>query len=145
MTTTEKIAALRAIHEASTEGTWMYGTPGDDCEQTRAEWMAGCAKEPDGSAAGSLWAAWQQRGGELLIPAITGDGPTSEHNAHAIVSAHNNLPALLKALEDVLGIEAAPSRPDMQPHDRDWADGYNDARREFRTAIEAALAEVDHG
>ena len=135
MTAAEKLAALRATHEAATEGPWMYGTPDDDCEQTRAEWMAECAKEPDGSAAGSLWVAWQQRDGELFIPAITGDGPTSERNAAAIVSAHNALPALLKALEDVLELHYEASFQKCLS----CSDPYPCDTAYF---IEAALAEV---
>lgn len=143
MNAAEAIAALRATHEAATEGPWMYGTPDEGCVQTSAEWMAECAKEPDGSAAGSLWVAWQQRDGELFIPAITGDGPTSERNAAAIVSVHNSLPALLKALEDVLEIaRREPHEVTCRCHIFVVSGVCNCWKARVENAVEAALAEV---
>ena len=124
MTAAEKIAALRATHEAATPGSWEWDARGDLRPVPHDEYGFDCiiGHDPIGEV-------------PVLEPA----------NAAAIVSAHNALPALLKALEGVLDIERVPvNRGQVQTYDEGWLDGYNDARREFRAVIEAALAEVDH-
>ena len=50
-----------------------------------------------------------------------------------------SLPAALAALKAVLAIEPMPNHLDMQPRDRDYADGYNDALRLAVNTIAAAL------
>ena len=56
--------------------------------------------------------------------------------------ARESLPRALDALEAVLEAEPMPNRLDMQPPDRDYAEGHNDAlrlvARELTTALEAS-------
>lgn len=56
-----------------------------------------------------------------------------------IAAARTSLPAALAALKAVLAIDPMPNHLDMQPRDRDYADGHNDALRLVADAVEAAL------
>lgn len=99
MTAADWISDRRTLIDAATEGPWYYGTPDDGCERTISEWMTLCAKGPDAPAANTLWTVWIDG---VIIPAITGDGPKSQHNAALIADARTSLPAALDALEAVL-------------------------------------------
>lgn len=139
MTATEKIAALRATHEAATEGRWQTEPHWRDEDAVLRIATCDCNSKDTQCEHQSVV---RQLGCNCCDDGLEGRA----EDFAAIVSAHNALPALLKALEDVLDIERVPvNRGQVQTYDEGWLDGYNDARREFRTAIEAALAEVDHG
>ena len=55
------------------------------------------------------------------------------------IMATNDFPRALAALKAVLAIEPMPNHLDMQPRDRDYADGHNDALRLAANAITATL------
>lgn len=102
---TERLNQIRARADAATEGPWMYGRPANDCTETRAEWMAATAAQPDAPAAEGLWTAWtlvDDRPG-VLVTSITGDGPTSRENAEFIAHSRQDVPWLLAEVERLTG------------------------------------------
>lgn len=96
MSTTEGLAArAKAALEGITDGPWRHCTaPSNDSDETHAEWLAGSligggeelhvliAESPDPKFA-------------YIVPAVTGDGPTSSRNAEFISEARQLVPDLL--------------------------------------------------
>ncbi|MGX9669944.1 hypothetical protein [Mycobacterium sp. HM-7] len=85
----------KAALEGVTKGPWRHCTaPSNDSDETHAEWLAGTligqgeelhvliAESPDPKFA-------------YIVPAVTGDGPSSSRNAEFIAGARQLVPELL--------------------------------------------------
>ena len=171
MTAAETIAALRAKHEAATPGRWergdrqhiagvnkrMFGE-GRCCYCDRGEpswvgkgqWNVTHVHEDDNPWWEHGIFAYRPKGSQVVVNDTAEYGYVTEADAHAIVSAHNALPALLKALEDVLAI-ARRELHDISCRFHSYAAisaataDCNCWKARVEQVIEDALAEVDHG
>ena len=99
---------LAAIHEVELEasrGPWRFGRPGDGLGVTAKQYTEVFLRDPDGPC-GDVWlvVSGEREAGNLLAPALTGDGPTSEANAAFIAVARTAMPKMRAALEAVLAL-----------------------------------------
>lgn len=107
--TTEIIEAELELAEKATPRPWWLGTHDGDLDDIQS-FMAACAAfYPDSRrlfmvGAGPIPDNFVADGSEpTLIPAITGNGPTSEANHEYIAAAANNYPA---ALYEILNLRS---------------------------------------
>ena len=100
--TTDPTALAREVLDAEAQATpepWAHGDVNADETQTVAEWLAACALSPDAPAAGRVWSTWTRGDdGGVIVPAVTGDGPTSAGNAALIALLRTAGPALARAV-----------------------------------------------
>lgn len=96
---------LEAVARAVMQGSWVAATPADDTNETRREWMAGLSADPDAPASG-LWVVWapEDPRPEVIITAVTGDGPTGEKAAEHIATF--DPPTMLALIERLRKAEA---------------------------------------
>ena len=99
---TDPTALAREVLDAEAHATpepWAHGDVDADETQTVAEWLAACALSPDAPAAGRVWSTWTRGDdGGVIVPAVTGDGPTSAGNAALIALLRTAGPALARAV-----------------------------------------------
>lgn len=108
--TPEQRAEWREVAAKATKGPWRAAiAPHPDNKETPGEYLARAL------VGGTLWVIWAENdtddGFDYILPAVTGDGPTSEANARFIEAAHTAVPALLDTLE---GAEAERDRLNAQ-------------------------------
>lgn len=127
--TPEQRAEWRAYADAATPGPWHAATaPHPDSGETNAEYVTRAL------VGGTLWTTWAANDTDddydYLVPALTGDGPTSEVNARFVAAARTAVPVLLDALDAAEAErDAALTRLDAVRvlHRRGWAgDGPDD-------------------
>lgn len=127
--------AIRARADAATPGPWVPAmAPSAESFETPAEYLM---KTMYGKGL-PLWVAWAPNdtddGFAYVVPAVTGDGPTSEANAEFIANARQDVPALLAEvtalLADLGAARAAHERALYDAHQRGWNErGERDAAR----------------
>jgi hypothetical protein len=92
-----RIADIAARLQAATPGPWTVGTaPRPETGQSKADYQNGSLADPDGDT--PLWVVWTKDGSsdvDYVVPAITGDGPTSEANAAFVAHARDDVQWLL--------------------------------------------------
>lgn len=107
------LAAIEARVEASTSGPWEHLTaPAKGDPSTKAEWMAHTLAGDDRL---HVLTASGERGYAYIVPAVTGDGPTSAANADFIAHAREDVPTLVaevRRLREALA-EVAKHQEDM--------------------------------
>lgn len=119
----EWLKERRTIHNAATEGPW-YKTPNDRILSESVQWPEG----DDYDVAGGLG-----RDGAVVEAIHDFDG-------NAIADAHNTLPALLTAAENVLEAIAQIDREySKAPGENAYADGMCDAAYMFDKALSEAI------
>ena len=143
MTDRNPLNLARELVDAAKRATpapWNFGTPGPEEAQSTAEWLAGCAVDPDAPAASRVWSAWttdDQRG--LIVPAVTGDGPRSEGNAAFIALARNAGPDLAHV---VLAVAALEDQLREAAHES-YREGMDDAGDAYQAAANLAHAALN--
>lgn len=140
------LAEIQERADAATPGTWQRRTaplPGE----SKAEWLAGTCHGDEPLQV--LISQSDDPRYTYLVPALTGDGPTSVANAEFIASARADVPRLVAALTAVLDAEDTGAwrtggQGDIRPWDREaWLKGYVFAREEALKAITDALGVSD--
>lgn len=91
--------ALEQLLADATPAPWNFAPgPHPDRTETKAEYLVGMLRGDQDK----VWVAYaadpEGDAEDYLVPAITGDGPTSAANAALIANARNLLPALLADL-----------------------------------------------
>lgn len=101
MTDELDLDAIEARAEAATDGPWNFAyAPNPEAgDETKAEYLANTC---DPNSPEPLWVCWtpDPEGGsdDYVIPALTGDGPTSRSNVEFIAHARDDVPALVDAV-----------------------------------------------
>lgn len=94
------IERTQATLDGITAGPWSHRiAPHDDEQETHAEWLAGTLIG-EGESLHVLIADSPDPKFAYIVPAVTGDGPTSAKNAEFIAAARTLVPELLDALID---------------------------------------------
>jgi len=93
------VERAKAVLEGITAGPWEHATaPHPDERATHAEWLAGTLIG-EGEALHVLTAASDEPRFAYVVPAVTGDGPTSARNAEFIAAARTLVPELVAEVE----------------------------------------------
>ena len=158
MTTPERLEEIRERVESASPEPWHFATaPHDPTTQTKAEFVVGalnkCRPVP------SLWTCWaavpKGTPDDYIIPALTGDGPTSESNARFIAHARSDVPDLLAEIAELRatlndahdgGNKAAKYWRELQDARRENADlaaENAELRRDLAGQAEVNSAEMD--
>ena len=139
---TDPTALAREVLDAEAHATpepWAHGDVDADETQTVAEWLAACALSPDAPAAGRVWSTWTRGDdGGVIVPAVTGDGPTSAGNAALIALLRTAGPALARAVIAVAEL-ADRLEANASELEADGADDYAEAARTDARRIRRAL------
>jgi hypothetical protein len=104
--TSDRLDEIKTRAEAATPGPWNPAiAPHPDSAQTHAEYLvASLCNEGR-----PLWVAWAENptddGFAYVVPAVTGDGPTSEANADFVAHAREDVPWLIAEVERLREIE----------------------------------------
>lgn len=89
----------RAALEGITDAPWTHHTaPSEGSTETHAEYLAG-SLIGEGEALHVLTAASPDPKFAYVVPAVTGDGPTSNRNAEFIAAARDLVPELVAEVE----------------------------------------------
>lgn len=101
--TQQELDELDRLASAATPAPWSTRTaPADDSEETKAEYLAGSLSTDDPGAALYVLIADTDRDGlAYVLPAVTGDGPTSEANARFIEAARTAVPRLVAEVREL--------------------------------------------
>ena len=100
--TPEEIAHLREIVAKATKRPWWHGQHQEETVDELSQWIGEMPAKHDGL---TLWMVGagvfgeDRNEDEIRIPAITGNGPTSEANMDFIISAVNTHEAALDLIE----------------------------------------------
>ncbi|HEY5482804.1 MAG TPA: hypothetical protein VIK31_03195 [Propionibacteriaceae bacterium] len=90
--------AVKARLAHVTPGRWEASRTADT-EETSLEWLKACLIVPDSPAKNILHVIWATDQPGVIIPAVTGDGPTSSQNAEFIAHAPEDIAAMVAAIE----------------------------------------------
>jgi hypothetical protein len=103
--------ALDELIAAATPSPWNFApAPNPDAEdQSKAGYVTGLLTDSDDRLWTTFAADPEGDPEDYVVPALTGDGPTSEANAAFIANARNLLPLLLAEVREVRGL--GTSRP----------------------------------
>ena len=97
---TDPVLVLREALDKATEGPWESAyAPRDDDPRKKATFHADLLTN---DVEQPLWIVWTRDGStdvDYVVPAVTGDGPTSRANAEFVAAARNLLPVLLDEVE----------------------------------------------
>lgn len=89
------IERTKAALDGITDGPWQHCTaPSNDSDETHAEWLTGTLIG-GGEELHVLIAESPEPKFAYIVPAVTGDGPTSSRNAEFIAEARQLVPELL--------------------------------------------------
>lgn len=95
------VARAKAALAGVTPGPWVHHiAPHGDDQATHAEWLAETLTG-EGEQLHVLTAESTEPRFAYIVPAVTGDGPTSAINAEFIAAARSLIPELVAALEKV--------------------------------------------
>jgi hypothetical protein len=102
---TEQLDEWQRITDEATPGPWYFATaPYDPEKQTKAEYVTSALNKWREDA--TLWTLWspdpEGEPDDYVIPALTGDGPTSRANAEFIAIARVAMPVLIRELKRLL-------------------------------------------
>jgi hypothetical protein len=92
--------AIKARLAHVTPGRWEASRTADT-EETSLEWLKACLIAPEAPAKNMLNVIWATDQPGVIIPAVTGDGPTSSQNAEFIAHAPEDIAALVAEVEDL--------------------------------------------
>lgn len=81
-----------------TPGRWEASRTADT-EETSLQWLKACLIAPNMPAKNMLHVIWATDQPGVIIPAVTGDGPTSSQNAEFIAHAPEDITAMVTAIE----------------------------------------------
>ena len=103
MSALDVLAGIKALAEAATPGPWQPTVLDDPTRESKERYYAGTLSPDTPDAPLYLLTARTDREGlSYVIPALTGDGPTSAINAEFIAAARSAVPRLVAAVEAVL-------------------------------------------
>lgn len=102
MQANERLNSIRDRLGAITPGPWQAATaPSEASSETKAEYLTAALLNGDEP----LWVVWAANPTDddfdYVVPAVTGDGPTSRANAEFIASAVDDIAYLLSLVEVV--------------------------------------------
>lgn len=159
MSTNDIVDRAKAALAGVTPGPWTHHTaPSADSDETPAQYCANTLAG-NGDPLHVLTAASPDPRFAYVVPALTGDGPTSAINAEFIAQARELVPELIaeverlqgaaktlgKIIEDTLtDVKNATNSQDLigEDGDGDWMAVF-ERLAELRPARDAARAEVD--
>ena len=109
MITPEEIARLRELEKKATPGPWFLAVHEEKTVKKLMAWLAKFGSHyPNNKILHMVGAGKFGEDGldedEIRVPAVTGNGPTSEANRDYICAARNALPALLDEVERLRGL-----------------------------------------
>lgn len=113
---------MRERADKATPGPWFRHTAPRDSSETKAKWLADTCRGDDPLQV--LVSASDDPQFAYLVPALTGDGPTSIANAEFIAHARAEVPQLLAALTAVLELHKLIVYRDPRNEPDDLGDGY---------------------
>ena len=94
--------ALDELIAAATPAPWNFApAPNPETGNTKAEYVTGLLTEADDKVWTTFAPDPQGDPEDYIVPALTGDGPTSEANAAFIANARNLLPLLLAEVREL--------------------------------------------
>ena len=141
MSITELLDHLDELHTAASPGPWTAATaPAEGSDESHADYVVGALRPEEGRP---LWVTWAPKVDEVhgdttdyVVPAVTGDGPTSRANASFIAGAHAALPRLTAALRAVLDLA------DELESYGETLEGAGRGRSDERLAVSAAAMKI---
>lgn len=124
------VERAKAALEGVTPGPWEHRTApheADDSSAAHEEWLAGTLIR-SGEPLHVLIAESNQPQFAYIVPAVTGDGPTSATNADFVAAARSLVPELVAEIERLRAAETVPNLDHTHVH-RVWRDREGDTWR----------------